>query len=161
MPKDSAANIFTPLAQQALGLALREAARLNHGFVVVEHLLLGLIGVHEHGTSVVLGKMGVNGESVRAEMEKKLIKGPAQKTPGSIPYGLRVKKVLALAVKEAKALNHNYVGTEHILLGILREGDSGAAQVLKNLKIDIEKTRSEILKLPEPNHPPGDKGKPV
>ncbi len=99
----------------------------------------------------VLQKMGLDLETVRMEVEKQVGTGPDQKMIGNIPYTPRVKKVLALAAKEAKALNHTYVGTEHILLGLLREGDGVAARVLKNLDVDIEQTRQEILKELDPN----------
>jgi ATP-dependent Clp protease ATP-binding subunit ClpC len=95
--------------------------------------------------------MGLDLETVRMEVEKQVGTGPDQKMIGNIPYTPRVKKVLALASKEAKALNHTYVGTEHILLGLLREGDGVAARVLKNLEVDIEQTRQEILKELDPN----------
>src|SRR6266542_2974212 len=85
-------------------------------------------------------------EADRLEVEKQVGTGPDQKMIGNIPYTPRVKKVLALAQKEARALNHTYVGTEHILLGLLREGDGVAARVLKNLDVDIEQTRQESLK---------------
>jgi ATP-dependent Clp protease ATP-binding subunit ClpC len=99
----------------------------------------------------VIQKMGLDLETVRMEVEKQVGTGPDQKLIGNIPYTPRVKKVLALASKEAKALNHTYVGTEHILLGLLREGDGVAARVLKNLDVDIEQTRQEILKELDPN----------
>jgi ATP-dependent Clp protease ATP-binding subunit ClpC len=95
--------------------------------------------------------MGLDLETVRMEVEKQVGTGPDQKMIGNIPYTPRVKKVLALAQKEAKALNHTYVGTEHILLGLLREGDGVAARVLKNLDVDIEQARQEILKELDPN----------
>src|SRR5688500_19474021 len=98
-----------------------------------------------------LQKRGLDLETVRMEVEKQVGTGPDQKMIGNIPYTPRVKKVLALAAKEAKALNHTYVGTEHILLGLLREGDGVAARVLKNLDVDIEQTRQEILKELDPN----------
>jgi ATP-dependent Clp protease ATP-binding subunit ClpC len=88
------------------------------------------------------------------EVEKQVGTGPDQKVMGNIPYTPRVKKVLAIAAKEAKALNHTYVGTEHILLGLLREGDGVAARVLKNLDVDIERTRQDILKELDPNREP-------
>jgi hypothetical protein len=88
------------------------------------------------------------------EVEKQVGTGPDQKMIGNIPYTPRVKKVLALAAKEAKSLNHTYVGTEHVLLGLLREGDGVAARVLKNLEVDIEQTRLEILKELDPNFDP-------
>ncbi len=106
----------------------------------------------------VLQKLGLDLETVRMEVEKQVGTGPDQKMIGNIPYTPRVKKVLALAAKEAKTLNHTYVGTEHILLGLLREGDGVAARVLKNLDVDIEQTRQEILKELDPNFAQGDEG---
>lgn len=144
-------NNFTPRAQQVLALARKEADRFNHNFVGTEHLLLGLIKLGQGVAVNVLQKMGLDLETVRMEVEKQVGTGPDQKLMGNIPYTPRVKKVLALASKEAKALNHTYVGTEHILLGLLREGDGVAARVLKNLDVDIEQTRQEILKELDPN----------
>jgi ATP-dependent Clp protease ATP-binding subunit ClpC len=144
-------NNFTPRAQQVLALARKEADRFNHNFVGTEHLLLGLIKLGQGVAVNVLQKMGLDLETVRMEGEKQVGTGPDQKMIGNIPYTPRVKKVLALAAKEAKALNHTYVGTEHILLGLLREGDGVAARVLKNLDVDIEQTRQEILKELDPN----------
>ena len=144
-------NNFTPRAQQVLALARKEADRFNHNFVGTEHLLLGLIKLGQGVAVNVLQKMGLDLVTVRMEVEKQVGTGPDQKMIGNIPYTPRVKKVLALAAKEAKALNHTYVGTEHILLGLLREGDGVAARVLKNLDVDIEQTRQEILKELDPN----------
>src|SRR5437773_1483590 len=138
---DEAMNNFTPRAQQVLALARKEADRFNHNFVGTEHLLLGLIKLGQGVAVNVLQKLGLDLETVRMEVEKQVGTGPDQKMIGNIPYTPRVKKVLALAAKEAKALNHTYVGTEHILLGVLREGDGVAARVLKNLDVDIEVTR--------------------
>jgi len=147
-------NNFTPRAQQVLALARKEADRFNHNYVGTEHLLLGLIKLGQGVAVNVLQKMGLDLETVRMEVEKQVGSGPEQKMVGNIPYTPRVKKVLALAGKEAKALNHSYVGTEHILLGLLREGEGVAARVLKNLEIDIERTRNEILKELDPNFAP-------
>ena len=144
-------NNFTPRAQQVLALARKEADRFNHNFVGTEHLLLGLIKLGQGVAVNVLQKMHLDLETVRMEVEKQVGTGPDQKMIGNIPYTPRVKKVLALAQKEARALNHTYVGTEHILLGLLREGDGVAARVLKNLDVDIEQTRQEILKELDPN----------
>jgi ATP-dependent Clp protease ATP-binding subunit ClpC len=94
--------------------------------------------------------MGLDLETVRAAVEKQVGTGQETKAQNSIPYTPRVKKVLALAGKEAKTLNHSYVGTEHILLGLLREGEGVAARVLKSLDIDIERTRNEILRELDP-----------
>src|SRR6058998_3284458 len=147
-------NNFTPRAQQVLALARKEADRFNHNYVGTEHLLLGLIKLGQGVAVNVLQKMGLDLETVRMEVEKQVGSGPETKIVGNIPYTPRVKKVLALAGKEAKALNHSYVGTEHILLGLLREGEGVAARVLKSLEIDIERTRNEILKELDPNFTP-------
>ena len=148
---DEAMNNFTPRAQQVLALARKEADRFNHNFVGTEHLLLGLIKLGQGVAVNVLQKIGLDLETVRMEVEKVVGTGPDQKMIGNIPYTPRVKKVLSLAAKEAKALSHTYVGTEHILLGLLREGDGIAARVLKNMDVDIELTRQEILKELDPN----------
>ena len=139
-------NNFTPRAQQVLALARKEADRFHHNYVGTEHLLLGLIKLGQGVAVSVLQKMGLDLETVRAAVEKQVGTGQETKTQASIPYTPRVKKVLALAGKEAKALSHSYVGTEHILLGLLREGEGVAARVLKSLEIDIERTRNEILR---------------
>ncbi len=144
-------NNFTPRAQQVLALARKEADRFNHNFVGTEHLLLGLIKLGQGVAVNVLQKLGLDLDTVRLEVEKQVGTGPDQKMVGNIPYTPRVKKVLSLAAREAKALNHTYVGTEHILLGLLREGDGVAARVLKNLDVDIEQARQEILKELDPN----------
>lgn len=147
-------NNFTPRAQQVLALARKEADRFNHNYVGTEHLLLGLIKLGQGVAVNVLQKLGLDLETVRMEVEKQVGTGPETKMVGNIPYTPRVKKVLALAGKEAKALNHSYVGTEHILLGLLREGEGVAARVLKTLDVDIERARNEILKELDPNFTP-------
>jgi len=144
-------NNFTPRAQQVLALARKEADRFHHNYVGTEHLLLGLINLGQGVAVNVLQKMGLDLETVRSAVEKQVGSGPSAKPSGNIPYTPRVKKVLALAGKEAKALNHSYVGTEHILLGLLREGEGVAARVLKNLEVDIERCRDEILSELDPN----------
>ena len=148
---DEAMSNFTPRAQQVLALARKEADRLNHNFLGTEHLLLGLIKLGQGVAVNVLQKMGLDLETVRMEVEKQTPSGPDQKMIGNIPYTPRVKKVIALAQKEAKNLNHTYVGTEHLLLGLLREGDGVAAKVLRALDVDIEQARQEILKELDPN----------
>jgi len=152
-------NNFTPRAQQVLALARKEADRFHHNYVGTEHILLGLIKLGQGVAVSVLQKMGLDLETVRNAVEKQVGLGTEMKAQGSIPYTPRVKKVLALAGKEAKALNHSYVGTEHILLGLLREGEGVAARVLKTLDIDIERTRQEILRELDPqlatNNPEG------
>jgi ATP-dependent Clp protease ATP-binding subunit ClpC len=149
-------NNFTPRAQQVLALARKEADRFNHSYVGTEHLLLGLIKLGQGVAVNVLERMGLELEAVRMEVEKEVGSGPPQKASGNIPYTPRVKKVLALANKEAKALNHSYVGTEHLLLGLLREGEGVAARVLKRLDVDIQRTRNEILAEIDPNFSPED-----
>jgi ATP-dependent Clp protease ATP-binding subunit ClpC len=152
-------NNFTPRAQQVLALARKEADRFHHNYVGTEHLLLGLINLGQGVAVNVLQKMGLDLDTVRSAVEKQVGKGPAAKPIGNISYTPRVKKVLALAGKEAKALNHSYVGTEHILLGLLREGDGVAARVLKSLEVDIERCRDEILSELDPNFA-GEPGEP-
>lgn len=144
-------NNFTPRAQQVLALARKEADRFHHNYVGTEHLLLGLINLGQGVAVNVLQKMGLDLQTVRTAVEKQVGTGPESKPSGNIPYTPRVKKVLALAGKEAKALNHSYVGTEHILLGLLREGEGVAARVLKSLDVDIERCRNEILAELDPN----------
>src|SRR5580658_10180833 len=148
---DESMSNFTPRAQQVLALARKEADRFNHNYLGTEHLLLGLIKLGQGVAVNVLQGMGIDLETVRMEVEKQTGTGPDQKMIGNIPYTPRVKKVLDLARREAKNLNHTYVGTEHILLGLLREGDGIAAQVLRDLDVDIEQTRQEILKELDPN----------
>src|SRR5690606_26272877 len=149
-------NNFTPRAQQVLALARKEADRFNHSYVGTEHLLLGLIKLGQGVAVNVLERMGLDLAGVRMEVEKEVGTGSGQKISGSIPYTPRVKKVLALANKEAKALNHSYVGTEHILLGLLREGEGVAARVLRRMDVDIQRTRNEILAEIDPNFSPED-----
>jgi len=144
-------NNFTPRAQQVLALSRKEADRFNHNYVGTEHVLLGLIKLGQGVAVSVLEKMGLDLESVREEVEKQVGTGPESKTTTNIPYTPRVKKVLSYSNKEAKSLNHSYVGTEHILLGLLREGEGVAAKVLNSLGIDIQRTRNEILAEIDPN----------
>ncbi len=147
---------FTPRAQQVLALARQEADRFHHNYVGTEHLLLGLINLGQGVAVNVLQKMGLDLDTVRAAVEQQVGTGPEAKAAGNVPYTPRVKKVLSLAGKEAKSLNHSYVGTEHILLGLLREGEGVAARVLKSLEVDVERCRSEILAELDPNFAAGD-----
>src|SRR5665213_3566847 len=148
---DETMSNFTPRAQQVLALARKEADRLNNDFLGTEHLLLGLIKLGQGVAVNVLQSMGIDLETVRMEVEKQTPGGSDQKMIGNIPYTPRVKKVIALSQKEAKNLNHTYVGTEHLLLGLLREGDGIAAKVLRNLDVDIEEARQRVLKELDPN----------
>ena len=132
---------FTPRAQQVLALASKEAERFNHHYVGTEHLLLGLIKLGQGVAVNVLQKMGLDLEMVRMEVEKHVGPHPETKMVGNIPYTPRVKKVLALAGKEAKALNHSYVGTEHICWGScgkVRESLHGYSRVWKLISYDRE-----------------------
>src|SRR5215472_8340650 len=149
-------NDFTPRAKEVLALALKEAKRLNHAYVGTEHLLLGLIKLGQGVAVKVLQRMGLDLERVRIEVEQHIGPHPEAKMVGNIPYTPRVKKVLALAGKEAEALKQSYVGTEHILLGLLREGEGIAARVLKSLEVDLARTRNEILKELDPNYTPSE-----
>lgn len=142
---------LTPRAQQVLMLARKEAERFHHSFVGTEHLLLGLIRLGQGTAVTVLQKLGLELDTVRLEVEKQIGTGPDEKPSGPVLYTPRVKKVLAFAAKQARALSHQYVGTEHVLLGLLLEGDGVAARVLKNLNVDVEQTRLEILKELDPN----------
>src|ERR1700745_354757 len=147
-------NNFTPRAPQVLALAHKEAERVKHTYVETEHLLLGLIKLGQGVAVNVLQRMGLDLERVRMEVEKHVGSHPETNMMGNIPYTPRVKKVLALAGKEAQALHHSYVGTEHILLGLLREGEGVAARVLKSLEVDPARTRNEILKELDPSFAP-------
>jgi ATP-dependent Clp protease ATP-binding subunit ClpC len=151
-------DLFTPRAIQVVALARKEADRLNHNFIGTEHLLLGLIKLNRGVAVNALHKLGVNLETARAKVESIVSIGTGEKNTGPIPYTPRVKKVLALANRNAKALNHTYIGTEHLLLGLMEETDGVAAKVLRMLKVDLQQTREEILKELTPTFFPPDEG---
>jgi len=138
---------YSERAQRVIVLAQEEARRLNYNYVGTEHLLLGLI---REGTGIAakaLQSLGINLEQVRAEIEKVIGRGNAPMS-GDIGYTPRAKKVvMELAPEEARLLGHNYVGTEHILLGLIREGEGVAARVLENMGADLEKVRQQVIKL--------------
>ena len=145
MDKDKNNN-FTPRARKVVELARAEARRFNHNYVGTEHILLGLIKLGEGVAVNVLGRMGLDLKTVRSAVEKQVGPGPEEaKTPDTIPLTPRVQKVMAHAVTEARALGHAYVGTEHILLGLLKEGEGVAARVLQQLDVDLDRCRKEIL----------------
>jgi hypothetical protein len=147
-------NNFTPRALQVLALARKEAVRLHHNFIGTEHVLLGMITLGD-GTAVkVIKKMGLNLDTTRAEIEKAVPLGPDLAQIENIPYTPRVKKTLALAANQAKKLNQDYVGTEHLLLGLLQEGDGVAARVLMQLNVNLEQTRELILTELDPANKP-------
>jgi ATP-dependent Clp protease ATP-binding subunit ClpA len=147
--REESPSNFTPHAQQVLALSRREADRFNHYFVGTEHLLLGIVALGQGIGAEALKNMGIDLALIRNEIERSVGIGPDQKIIGSIPFTPRVKKVLALAAKQARALNDNYVGTEHLLLGLLCEADGVGARVLLNLNVNIEKARAAILKVRE------------
>ena len=145
MDKDKNNN-FTPRARKVVELARAEARRFHHNYVGTEHILLGLIKLGEGVAVNVLGRMGLDLKSVRAAVEKQVGPGPEEaKQPDTIPLTPRVQKVMAHAQTEARSLGHAYVGTEHILLGLLKEGEGVAARVLLTLNVDLERCRKEIL----------------
>ncbi len=147
-------KMFSPRAQQALALARTEANRMNHNFLNTEHLLLGIIKLGQGIAINVLQKMGVNLEELRLQVEQRIFSSAPYKSLGIIPYTPRSKKVVMLAQKEAKALHQPYVGTEHLLLGLLAEGEGVAAQALKCFKLELEQARKEVLKELNPNISP-------
>ncbi len=154
-----AMNNFTPRAQQVLVLGKREAKRFAHGYVGTEHLLLGLIKLGQGVAVTALQAMGLDMDTVRYEVEKHSGPGQNMQLEGDPPFTPRMKRVLALAAKEARALNYNYIGTEHLLLGLLREGDGVAARILRNLNVDADAVRNEVMKALDPNYlPPEAKG---
>ncbi|MBN2145426.1 MAG: ATP-dependent Clp protease ATP-binding subunit, partial [Candidatus Aureabacteria bacterium] len=138
-------NRFTNRARQVVILAKGEADRFNHSYVGTEHLLLGLIKLGQGIAVNVLRKMGVDFEVVRNEISKAVPAGPEIKQIGELPMTSGAKKVIEYAVEDAQKLGHSYVGTEHLLLGLLREEEGIAARILSNLNVDINKAREEIL----------------
>ncbi len=138
---------YTERAQRVIVLAQDEARRLNYDYVGTEHLLLGLIREGEGIAAKALQSLGIQLDQVRTEVEKMIGKGSAS-TRGEIGFTPRAKKVMVeLAIEEARLLGHNYVGTEHILLGLIREGEGVAAQVLQNLGADLERVRNQVFHL--------------
>jgi len=140
-------NRFTERARKVIVLAKEEARRFNHDYIGTEHLLLGLIREGEGVAAAVLQKMGLSLESIRLEVEKLVQPGPSTQILGDIPFTPRSKKSLELAAEEARALGHNYISTEHLLLGLLREGEGVASQVLVNSGLDLNSVRSEIMEI--------------
>src|ERR671914_837842 len=139
---------FTERVRKVLAMAREEAARLHHEYVGTEHILLGLIREGEGVAATVLQNLNVELDEIQQKIEETVKKGKAAQTPGpDLPYTSRAKKVLELAMSEARELNHSYVGTEHLLLGLLREEKGIAAQVLNSLGVSLEEARAETLKL--------------
>src|SRR5918911_1398111 len=155
---------FTDKARKVMQLANQEAQRFNHEYIGTEHILLGLV---KEGTGVaanVLKNLDIDLRKIRMEVEKIVQAGPDMVTMGKLPQTPRAKKVIEYSIEEARNLNHNYVGTEHLLLGLLREQEGVAAQVLMNLGLKLEDVREEVLNLlghnpmPNENEPGGSGG---
>jgi len=138
---------FTDRARKVMALANQEAQRFNHEYIGTEHILLGLVKEGSGVGANVLKNLGVDLRKVRLEVEKLVKSGPEMVTMGKLPQTPRAKRVIEYAIEEARNLNHNYVGTEHLLLGLLREQDGVAAQVLMNLGLKLEDVREEVLNL--------------
>ncbi|MFA5787676.1 MAG: Clp protease N-terminal domain-containing protein, partial [Actinomycetota bacterium] len=137
---------FTDRARRVVVLAQEEARMLNHNYIGTEHILLGLIHEGEGVAAKALEAMSISLEAVRAQVEE--IIGQGQTAPtGHIPFTPRAKKVLELSLREALQLGHNYIGTEHILLGLIREGEGVAAQVLVKLGADLGRVRQQVIQL--------------
>mgnify|MGYP003344834794 FL=1 len=137
---------FTDRARRVVVLAQEEARMLNHNYIGTEHILLGLIHEGEGVAAKAMESLGISLEAVRAQVEE--IIGQGQQAPsGHIPFTPRAKKVLELSLREALQLGHNYIGTEHILLGLIREGEGVAAQVLVKLGADLNRVRQQVIQL--------------
>jgi ATP-dependent Clp protease ATP-binding subunit ClpC len=140
---------FTPRAREIFAFAEDEAARLNHNFIGTEHVLLGLLKLESGVAANVLRRQGVDLKKVRASVEELIRRAPDERILKPIPFTPRVKAALVTAHKEARGLNHTYVGTEHVLLGLLSESDGVAARVLEG--VCVSRTRQEVLKELDPN----------
>jgi ATP-dependent Clp protease ATP-binding subunit ClpC len=137
---------FTPHAAQMLASARKESERLNHNFIGTEHALLGLLALDKGIAVNLLKNYSLDLKTARQEVVKEVGIGPDQKPLSKPPYTPRLKKVLALSMREANALNHSHVGPEHILLGLLREGDGVAARIIRKQNIEFQSVRNEIMK---------------
>ena len=137
---------FTDRARRVVVLAQEEAVLLSHDYIGTEHILLGLIQEGEGVAAKALESLGISLEAVRAEVEETIGLGHSSPS-GHIPFTPRAKKVLELSLREALQLGHNYIGTEHILLGLIREGEGVAAQVLVKLGADLSRVRQQVIEL--------------
>ena len=139
---------FTERVRKVLAMAREEAARLHHEYVGTEHILLGLIREGEGVAATVLQNLSVELDEIQQKIEETVKKGKAAQTTGpDLPYTSRAKKVLELAMSEARELNHSYVGTEHLLLALLGEGKGIAAQTLHSLGVTVENARAQTLSI--------------
>ena len=137
---------FTPRAKHVLVLAQKESERFNHDYIGTEHLLLGLIVLSEGVAMSVLKSMNLNLDQLRLEVEKLCGVGGPTKQAGLVPFTPRLKRILVLAAKEAKDMNYNFIGTEHLLLALMREGESAASKILIGMKIDINEVRRQVIR---------------
>jgi ATP-dependent Clp protease ATP-binding subunit ClpC len=138
---------FTERARKVILLAKEEARRFNHDYIGTEHILLGLLKEGKGVAAAVLKNLGLGLNKIRLEVEKLVKPGPSTKIEGDIPFTSRAKKVIELAMEEARSLGHNYIGTEHLLLGLIAEGEGVASQILLNLGLDLDGVRKEVMKL--------------
>jgi ATP-dependent Clp protease ATP-binding subunit ClpA len=138
---------FTDRARRVVVLAQEESRLLNHNYIGTEHVLLGLIHEGEGTAAKALEELGISLEAVRREVEDIIGQGASAPIEGHIPFTPRAKKVLEMSLREALQLGHNYIGTEHILLGLIREGQGVAAQVLVKLGADLGRVRHEVIQL--------------
>src|SRR5207302_66915 len=149
---------FTDRARKVMQLANQEAQRFNHEYIGTEHILLGLVKEGSGVAANVLKNLDIDLRKIRLEVEKIVQSGPDMVTMGKLPQTPRAKKVIEYSIEEARNLNHNYVGTEHLLLGLLREQEGVAAQVLMNLGLKLEDVREEVLNLLGHNMESGESG---
>jgi ATP-dependent Clp protease ATP-binding subunit ClpC len=140
-------NRFTERARKVILLAKEEAKRFNHDYIGTEHILLGLIREGEGVAAAVLASFGLSPDKIRLEVERLVQPGPSTVISGDLPFTPKAKKVIELAMEEARSLGHNYIGTEHLLLGLIREGEGIASQVLMNLGLELERVREEVMNL--------------
>ncbi|MCM8776334.1 MAG: AAA family ATPase, partial [Candidatus Omnitrophica bacterium] len=146
---------FTERARKVIILAKEEAKRFNHDYIGTEHILLGLIKEGESVAAAVLQNLGLSLDTIRLEVEKLVQFGPSTIVSGDIPFTPKAKKVIELAMDEARRLGHNYIGTEHLLLGLIKEGEGVASHVLMNIGLDLNKVRAEVIKLLGSSTPSG------
>ena len=143
---------FTDIARRLVVLAQEDARRLNHNYIGTEHLLLGIVDQEDSKAARILASFGLNREKAAAAVEE--IVGRGTSTPsGHIPFTPRAKKVLELSLREAMQLNHDYIGSEHILLGLVREADGVGAQIIRSAGADLSTVRQRVIELA------GDEGK--
>ena len=147
---------FTDRAKKVMSFARQEAQKFNHEYIGTEHILLGLIQEGSGVAANVLKNMDIDLEKIRHEVEKIVKTGPSMVTMGQLPFTPRAKKVLELSMEEASALSHNYIGTEHLLLGLIKENEGIAAQVLMNLNVKLEEVREEVLEFLGASDDPSD-----